>query len=62
MYDLLFSFVLQFSFYRVKLDYTNLLGANMVQKSAKEEEIKDKGSKYRIYIPVYMELHIWEQM
>ena len=34
----------------------------MVQKSAKEEEIKDKGSKYRIYIPVYMELHIWEQM
>ena len=34
----------------------------MVQKSAKEEEIEDKGSKYRIYIPVYMELHIWEQM
>ena len=34
----------------------------MVQKSAKEEDIKDKGSKYRIYIPVYMELHIWEQM
>ena len=29
----------------------------MVQKSAKEEEIKDKGSKYRIYIPVYIELH-----
>ena len=25
----------------------------MVQKSAKEEEIKDKGSKCRIYIPVY---------
>ena len=42
----------------VKLDYTNLLGANMVQKSAEEEEIKYKGSKYRIYIPVYMELHI----
>ena len=34
----------------------------MVQKSAEEEEIKYKGSKYRIYIPVYMELHIWEQM
>ena len=34
----------------------------MVQKSAKEEEIEDKGSKYRIYIPVYMELHTWEQM
>ena len=34
----------------------------MVQKSAKEEEIEDKGSKYRIYIPVYMELYIWEQM
>ena len=33
----------------------------MVQKSAKEEEIKDKGSKYRIYIPVYMELHNWGQ-
>ena len=36
--------------------------ANMVPKSAKKEEIEDKGSKYRIYIPVYMELHIWEQM
>ena len=34
----------------------------MVQKSAKEEEIKDKGGKYHIYIPVYMELHIWGQM
>ena len=30
----------------------------MVQKSAKEEEIKDKVGKYHIYIPVYMELHI----
>ena len=30
----------------------------MVQKSAEEKEIEDKGSKYRIYIPVYMELHI----
>ena len=34
----------------------------MVQKSAKEEEIKDKGGKYRIYIPVYMKLHNWGQM
>ena len=34
----------------------------MVQKSAKEEEIKDKGSKCRIYIPVYMELHNWGQI
>ena len=34
----------------------------MVQKSAKEEEIKDKGGKYHIYIPVYMELHIWGPM
>ena len=34
----------------------------MVQKRAKEEEIEDKGSKYHICIPVYMELHIWEQM
>ena len=34
----------------------------MVQKSAKEEEVKDKGGKYHIYIPVYMDLHIWGQM
>ena len=34
----------------------------MVQKSAKEEEVKDKGSKYRIYTPVYMELHNWGQI
>ena len=31
----------------------NLLGANMVQKSANEEEIKGKDGKYRICFPVY---------
>lgn len=36
--------------------YTNLLGSNMVQKSANEEENKGKNGKYRIYIPVYMGL------
>ena len=36
--------------------YTNLLGANTVQKSANEEEIKGKDGKYRISIPVYIGL------
>ena len=36
--------------------YTNLLGANMVQKSANEEEIKGKNGKYRICILVYIGL------
>ena len=36
--------------------YTNLLGANMVQRSANEEEIKGKHSKYRTFIAVYMGL------
>lgn len=34
--------------------YTNLLGANIVQKSANEEEVKIKDGKYRICITVYM--------
>ena len=34
----------------------------MVQKNAKEEDVEDKGGKYYIYIPVYMDLHIWGQM
>ena len=33
-----------------------LLGANMVQKSANDWEIKAKDGKYRIFIPVYMGL------
>ena len=37
-----------------KLDYTNLLGANMVQKGAITEEIEQgKDGKYHICIPVY---------
>ena len=32
--------------------FTNLFGANVVQKSAKDEE----GGKYRICLPVFMEL------
>ena len=36
--------------------YTNLLGANMVQKSANEEEIKGISGKYCICIPVYIGL------
>ena len=34
--------------------YTNLLSANMVQKSANEEEIGGKDGKWGIGIPVYM--------
>ena len=34
--------------------YTNLLGANIVQKSANEEEVKIKDGKYCICITVYM--------
>ena len=35
--------------------YTNLLGVNMVQKSANQREIKSKDSKYRIFgLTVYM--------
>ena len=33
--------------------YTNLLGANIVQKSANEEEVKIKDGKYRSCITVY---------
>ena len=33
--------------------YTNFLGANIVQKSANEEEVKIKDGKYRICITVY---------
>ena len=36
--------------------YTNLLWVNMVQKSANGGEIKSKGGKYRICLPVYMEV------
>ena len=32
--------------------YTNLLGANMVQKCANQGEIKSKEGKYRISLPV----------
>ena len=34
--------------------YTNFLGANIVQKSANEEEVKIKDRKFRICITVYM--------
>ena len=56
-YLCIFSLALQFSFYRAKLDLHKFARGKYGAKSAKEEEIKDKGSKYRIYIPVYMELH-----
>ena len=42
--------------------YTNLLGANVVQKSANQEKIKGKDGKYCICILVYMGLQIRGQM
>ena len=42
--------------------YTNLLGVNMVQKSANYGEIKSKDGKYRICLPVYMGVLSLEQI
>ena len=45
-----------FQHFTKKCIYTNLLGANMVQRCANEGEIKSIDGKYRISLPVYMGL------